>query len=198
MADQIFEGFSITHAQVLDGSTTFENVTTGSTAWGDVYGVDQASLDVDQDQFDNPGDDVVKSTWYWLNFANVNIRAGYFSMTLIATLLGSTAGGLITSSGAGSTQLFRQDLWHQDSMNIGRKPLLLRALSKDKSGTVRTLDFGLYSVQFAPVSFDGPAYKDGLKVNYNGRALFSSTDEVGATFSDGKQRIGAIISRGLV
>lgn len=31
----IVEAFSLTHAQVLDGSTAFDAVTTGSSDWGD-------------------------------------------------------------------------------------------------------------------------------------------------------------------
>lgn len=190
MADPRVEAFSLTHAQVLDGATTFHNALTLGQDY-DIYGVDQASLEPDTDSFENEGDDAVLSTWEWLNFASVNVRAGYLSFPLIATLTGQA----IASSGAGASQWLEMDLWHEDSFNVGSRPMLIRMPSKDANGAVRLLDIGLYKVSFAPMTFDGPAYKDGLKVNYNGRALLSPTDETGATFADGKKRIGRLISR---
>ena len=73
--------------------------------------------------------------------------------------------------------------------------MIIRMPSKDHLGAVRYLDIGLYSVSFAPITFDGPQYKDGLKVNYNGQALMSTVDELGATFADSKKRIAKLISR---
>jgi hypothetical protein len=66
--------------------------------------------------------------------------------------------------------------------------------SKDSRGAARDLLIGLYKVSFAPITFDGPSYKNGLKVNYNGTALLSAFDEVGAAFSDGKKRLGRLLS----
>jgi hypothetical protein len=193
MASPIFEAFSITHAQVLDGSTAFADVETSSSDWGDIYGVNQGSLTPDGDSYENQGDDATLSTWEWLNFAGLEIQAGYMSLPLIANLTSRD----IASSGAGDTQLFELDLWHEDSFNVSPRPVILRMPSKDKNGVVRTLDIGLYKVSFAPVTFEGPQYKDGLKVNYNGKALLSATDELGAAHGDGKKRIGKLISRGL-
>jgi hypothetical protein len=58
---------------------------------------------------------------------------------------------------------------------------------------VKVLTIGLYRVEFAPITFDGPRFKDGLKVNYAGKAVYSPVDEVGATFSDGKKRVGRLM-----
>lgn len=189
--DPIVEGFSLTHAQILDGSTAFRDVSTGTSSWGDVYGVNDASLDPDTDSYENQGDDATLSTWEWLNFAQIQVQAGYVSFPLIANLTGQT----LSSSGTGDNVFFELDLWHEDSFNVPRRPMIIRMPSKDKSGNVRTLDIGLYSVSFAPITFDGPQYKDGLKINYSGRALPSLVDEKGAAFADGKRRIGRLISR---
>ena len=187
----IVEAFSLSHVQILDGSTAFADVTTGSTAWGDVYGVNDASLDPDTDSYDNEGDDVVRSTWNWLNKAELAVQAGYVSFALIANMTGRT----ISSTGSGDSIVYGIDLWHEDDFNVPRKPMIIRMPSKDHLGAVRYLDIGLYTVSFAPITFDGPQYKDGLKVNYNGQALVSTVDELGAAFSDGKGRVGKLISR---
>lgn len=187
----IVEAFSLTHAQVLDGSTAFDAVTTGSSDWGDVYGVNDASLDPDTDNYDNEGDDAVLSTWNWLNKADVQVQAGYFSFGLIAGLTGRT----ISSSGSDDSIVYGLDLWHEDDFNVPRRPMIVRMPSKDHLGAVRYFDIGLYSVSFNPITFDGPSYKDGLKVNYGGQALMSTVDELGNAFPDGKRRVGKTISR---
>lgn len=187
----IVEAFSLSHVQILDGATAFADVTTGSNAWGDVYGVNDASLDPDTDSYDNEGDDVVRSTWNWLNKAELAVQAGYVSFALIANMTGRT----ISSTGSGDSIVYGIDLWHEDDFNVPRKPMIIRMPSKDHLGAVRYLDIGLYTVSFAPITFDGPQYKDGLKVNYNGQALVSTVDELGAAFSDGKGRVGKLISR---
>jgi hypothetical protein len=185
------EAFSLTHAQVLDGATSFDSVTTGTTAWGDVYGVNDASLDPDTDSYDNEGDDAVMSTWNWLNKADVQVQAGYFSFALVAGLTGRT----ISSTGSGDEIVYGLDLWHEDDFNVPRRPMIVRMPSKDSVGAVRYFDIGLYTVSFNPITFDGPSYKDGLKVNYGGQALMSSVDELGEPFADGKRRVGKTISR---
>lgn len=187
----IVEAFSLTHAQVLDGATAFSAVETGSSAWGDVYGVNDASLDPDSDSYDNEGDDAVLSTWNWLNKAEVQVQAGYISFPLIAGMTGRT----ISSSGSDDAIVYGLDLWHEDDFNVPRKPMIVRMPSKDHLGAVRYLDIGLYTVSFNPITFDGPTYKDGLKVNYGGQALMSTVDELGAEFSDNKKRVGKLISR---
>jgi hypothetical protein len=185
----IVEGFSLSHAQILDGATAFM-AADATKITEDVYGVDDGSLDPDTSDFDNEGDDAVLSSWQWLNFANVSVRAGYLSFPLVAHITGAA----ISSSGSGATIAYGMDLWHEDSMNVASKPMVLRMPSKDRDGKVRNLTIGLYKVSFQPITFDGPTYKDGLKVNYKGKCLMSPTDEVGALFADGKKRIGKLIS----
>lgn len=191
MSSPIVEAFSITHAQILDGSTAFADALSLGQDY-DVYGVDQSTLEPNTGEYENEGDDVVLSTWEWLNYAQVNVRAGYVSFPLIANLTGQA----ISSSGADPDEVFELDLWHEDHFNVQPKPMLLRMPSKDKNGVVRLLDIGLYKVSFAPITFNGPQYKDGLKVNYAGKALLSDTDESGAAHADGKKKVGRLISRG--
>jgi hypothetical protein len=126
-----------------------------------------------------------------MNKAELAVQAGYVSFALIANMTGRT----ISSTGSGDSIVYGIDLWHEDDFNVPRRPMIIRMPSKDHLGAVRYLDIGLYSVSFAPITFDGPQYKDGLKVNYNGQALMSTVDELGATFADSKKRIAKLISR---
>lgn len=183
MSAPTIEGFSITAARILDG-------TTGATAlFGDIYGVREGTLAVDTGNFDNTGNDSVLSSWFWFNYANLTVQAGYLPFQTIAMLSGSA----ITSSGAGATDFYSLPLWNKSSLNQPRKPVLLRIPAKDQLGVVRTLDIVLYSVQFQPITFDGPTYKDGLRINYGGRALMSAFDEVGAALPE--PSIGRLVSR---
>jgi hypothetical protein len=183
MATKIVEGFSISHAAILNGSTGAEQ------SWGDVYGVREGSLEVDSDSYDNTGDDAVLSTWYWFNYATVTIQAGYVSFDLLQGLTGAT----MTSSGSAPNDYYNLPLWNESMLNQPTRPMLLRIPSKDSGGATRTLDIVLYKVQFEPFSFDGPTYKDGLLLNYSGRALISSVDETGASLTE--RAVGRLVSR---
>lgn len=188
----IVEAFSLSHAQILDGQTTFLSAIAQATAavGEDIYGVSEASLEPDTDEFDNEGDDVVMSNWAWLNFAEIEVQAGYVSFPLIANLTGQT----VSSSTNGGKQILGLDLWHEDSFNVAPKPMIIKMPSKDKDGTPADFVIGLYRVQFKPIVFEGPVYKDGLKINYNGKALYASSDETGSAFSDGKKKIGRLLA----
>lgn len=294
---RIVEGFSLNHAQILDGAETFEAALARTDLEGwDIYGVNEASLDPDTDQYINEGDDAQLSVWNWINGADVSVQAGYVSFPLIANLTGEditesgataeaqtititggptggtytlTYGGQtttgipynataaqvasalaalstldaddiavtggphpgtpivvtfdmsagdvaqMTASGAGLTGgttpavavtttaqsadtedvIYSMPLWSEDSMNVPPRPMLTTMPSKDNRGRVRLFVIGLYSVQFAPITFDGPAYKEGLKINYGGRAVTSAYDETGTAFPGGKKRFGTLVSR---
>lgn len=192
MADHRNEGFSLSHAAILNGTTGIEET------FGDIYGIRSGNLELDQDSYDNTGDDSILSTWNWANKANVTVQAGYIPFNTLALISGST----VTSSGSGDTQTFSLPLWEERQMNTQPRPMLIRVPSKDAMGVARVLDFILYKVQFQPFSFDGPAYKEGLLLNYNGSALFSSVDEKGAQVLDSKtgqptKAIGRLLSRGI-
>ncbi len=169
MPAQPIEAFSLSHAAILDGATGLEEVD------GDIFGVNEGSLDPDTDEFENEGDDVVLSTWEWLNFATVTIQAGYVTFALISLLTGE----VVTSSGTAPDDFYEIEIWTDRSFNVASKPMYLRMPAKWADGTVRELEGVLYKVSFAPLTFDGPAYKDGLKINYSGKALLSDTDEAG-------------------
>jgi hypothetical protein len=183
-----FEGFSISHAAIL-GATGVEDVS-GSM---DFYGVRDGSLDVDTDSYDNTGDEAVLSTWSWFNFATVTIQAGYVPFNLIGLIAGDT----VTSSGVAPADYYNVPLWSEKSLNQPRRPMYLRIPSKNAAGLPRDFDIILYSVQFDPFGFDGPTYKDGLLLNYSGRALMSSIDEAGATIAAGRA-IGRLVNRPVV
>lgn len=192
MATKNIEGFSISHAAILDGTTGLEET------FGDLYGIRSGSLELDQDSYDNTGDDAILSTWNWANKVNVTIQSGYIPFATFQLITGS----LVTSSGSGASEILSAPLWEQRQMNTQPRPMLVRVPSKDSAGVVRNLDFILYKVQFQPFSFDGPSYKEGLLVNYNGSALFSDTDHTGAPVLDSvtgqpTTAIGRLISRGV-
>lgn len=183
MATPIVEGFSLSHAAILDGTTGAEEVD------GDIYGIRQGSLEVDSDSYDNTGDDAVLSTWFWFNYANVTVQSGYVPFKTIALIAGVT----VTSSGSAPNDYYSLPLWNQESLNTAPRPMLIRVPSKDKDGVVRTLDFVLYKVNFQPFGFDGPSYKDGLLLNYSGRAVMSDKNERGQALSE--PAIGRLVSR---
>lgn len=183
MTSTTVEGFSLTHAAILNGTTGAEE------AAGDIYGVRTGTIAVDTGNYDNTGDDAVLSSWFWFNFATVTIQAGYIPFDTIALLSGSP----ITSSGTGSQDYYSLPLYEETSLNQPARPMLIRVPSKDKNGAIRTLDFVLYKVNFGPISFDGPQYKSGLLLNYTGRAVMSDKDETGATLP--RRAIGRVINR---
>lgn len=183
MAGTTFEGFSLSHAAILDGATGAEETD------GDIYGVNQGSIELDTDSYDNTGDDATLSTWNWFNFATITVQAGYVPFKTLALLAGST----LTSSVSGADFAYSLPLWNQGSINTSPRPMLIRVPSKDVTGVLRVMEFVLFRVQFSPFNFDGPTYKDGLKLNYTGRATMSSVDEKGAVLTD--PAVGRLVNR---
>lgn len=183
MAGTNFEGFSISHAAILDGTTGLEE------EFGDIYGVRSGTIAADTGNYDNTGDDYVLSSWFWLNFATVTVEAGYLPFQTIGLLSGAT----LTSSGSGVGATYSMGLWEEDSVNQPARPMLIRCPSKDSDGQVRVMDFILYKVIFGPINFTGPSYKSGLLLNYTGRAVISDKDEKGTTLT--KRAIGRIVNR---
>lgn len=175
------EGFSLKHAQILDGTETFAAALarTELEQWK-LYGVNEASMEPDTDSFDNEGDDRIQSTWNWFNFAEIEVQGGFLPFKVISTITGAP----VTSTGTGSATQFAIDVWTDKSMNIAPKPMIVTMPSKDRMGTPRILVVGLYKVQFGPIGFEGPSYKEGLKINYTGKALQSDYDETGTQFVD--------------
>jgi len=181
MTAPIAEGFSISHAAILSGTTGAEV--------GDLYGCRSGSLDVDAGSFDNTGDDQVLSTWQWFNFATVTIDSGFIPFTTMALLTGAT----MSSSGTAPNDWWHLPLWNAGSLNQSRRPILLRMPSKNSDGTAsRFIDIVLYSCQLAPIKFDGPKYKDGLVVSWSAKCLMSSVDEKGTALSE--KAIGRLVS----
>lgn len=183
MTSKIVEGFSLTRAAILNGTTGAEEVD------GTIYGVRSGTVAADTGSYDNTGDDFVMSSWFWINFATITVQAGYVPFETIALLSGST----VTTSGSTPNDYYSLPLWPEDSVNQPPRPMLIRVPAKDKEGITRTLDFVFYRVQFGPFSFDGPSYKSGLLLNYTGRAVLSTTDEKGTTLA--KKAIGRLLNR---
>jgi hypothetical protein len=183
VSTQIFEGFSLSHAAILNGTTGAELAT--------LYGVRNGSITPDSGNFENTGDNVVLSEWFWLNFANVTIEEGFVTFGTLATIYGVT----VASSGVAPNDYYSLPLWTLNSMNQITRPMAVRVPSKDSAGTIYTLDYVLYKVQFQPFTFTGPSYKNGLTTAVNGRALMSTLDEVGNSLPASYPRsIGRLIA----
>lgn len=170
----VAEAFSIRHAAIIGPTGLTDH------KFGDIYGIRSGSLELDQDSYDNTGDDTVLSTWFWANKVNVTIQAGYVPFETLETIYGtkvlsSTSGGTLTTSFA---------FLEANRMQPKPRPVRLSLPSKDANGNEQVMDIILYKVQFQPFSFDGPAYKEGLLLNYNGTALMSDTDEKGQPVLD--------------
>jgi hypothetical protein len=173
----IYEAFSVSHAAILDG-------TTGAEA-ADIYGVRQGSVSINSDSHDNTGDDAVLSNWFWFNYAEITISSGYIPFSVIALLTGAPA--------TSSADTWSLPMWTQSSLNQSARPVLIRVPSKDSAGAARVMDIILYRVQFMPMAFDGPNYKDGMTLNYTGRAVISPVDELGASLTE--HAIGRLVNK---
>lgn len=198
MPANIVEGFSLSHAEILGDDGLAEE-------FGDIYGIRSGSLELDSDEYDNTGDDTILSTWYWGNKATVTVQGGYIPFETISLISGSSVTTTTDSTSPDDPTLstYELQLWEENSMNSKPRPMRIRIPSKDSDGNIRTLDIILYKVQFQPITFDGPSYKEGLLVNYNGSALFSSTDEKGEPVLDSRtgepsKAIGRLVSAPLV
>jgi hypothetical protein len=171
----VFEGFSLSHAGILDASSsTVTGAGTGAESQT-IYGVRNGTLATDSGNYDNTGDDFVLSEWFWFNFANITIESGFITFPTLAQVTGQT----IASSGTSPNDYYGLPLWVWSSLNQITRPVAMRVPSRDSQGAVRTLDFILYRVQFMPFNFTGPSYKNGLTVSMAGRALMSLYDEQG-------------------
>jgi hypothetical protein len=179
--NSIIEGFSVSHAAILSGTATPSET--------DIYGIREGTLDVDTDSYDNTGDDAVLSSWSWINFATLSIKSGYIPFDMIALLSGSS---VTTSGSTDATISYKIPLWNAKSMNQIARPVLIRVPSKDSLGNQRNFDIVLFKVQFSPITFDGPTYKDGMACNYGGKALLSSVDETGTVLAE--KAIGRLLS----
>jgi hypothetical protein len=189
-----FEGFSLSHAAVLDASGTGSPVPVGAGTGAEsqtLYGVRNGTLATDSGNFENTGDDFVLSEWFWFNFANLTIESGFMSFSTLAQVTGQT----ISSSGTSPNDYYGLPLWVWSSLNQITRPVALRVPARDSQGAVRTQDFILYRVQFMPFNFTGPSYKNGLTVSLAGRALMSLYDEQGNTLPASYPRsLGRIIN----
>jgi hypothetical protein len=114
-------------------------------------------------------------------------------------LTGGTVAVATTTPGTGGLDetTYSIPLWTETSFNTPPKPMIIVVPSRDSVGNVREFVFGLAKVQFAPITFDGPKYKDGLKVNYTGRSLLTDRDETGGAWADNpnRKRVGVLLSR---
>lgn len=187
-----FEAFSITRCQVLDGASTFLAALAALTVDDDVYGVNSGSLTPQTSSYSNEGNDKVLSTWDWMDLAELAVQSGYLSLPLYAAMSGGT---IVATEDIGPPvkQTKQIDLWHEDEIVTPPRPVILTMAAKDEDGVAANFHIGLYKVSFAPLGLEGISYKSGMKVNLNGKALFSAKDEVGAAHADAKSKVGTLL-----
>src|SRR5882672_3605918 len=134
MSTSTVEGFSITHAQILDGATDAYSVA-NAPPFGDFYGVDNGTLNPNTGTYDNQGDNRILSSWSFFNYADLTIETGYLDFPTYSQIYGDT----FTSSGTSPNDWYRMPLWSESSLNPGPRPVLLRTLGRDSLGAPRTL-----------------------------------------------------------
>jgi hypothetical protein len=120
------EGFSLSHAAILNGTTGAEE------AAGDIYGVRTGTIAVDTGNYDNTGDDAVLSSWFWFNYATVTIQSGYMPFDTISLLSGSTITSLRFT---GTNDYYSLPLWEETSLNQPVRPDA-RAAARPRTKTV--------------------------------------------------------------
>jgi hypothetical protein len=179
------EGYSVTGAMILNGSTSFA---TATSAFGDLYGVRTASVALNTSRYDNTGNNVILSSWNNADNATITVEAGYITFETLALLSGES----ITSSGSGPNDIYKIDPWTEDSINQSARPMLIRMQAKNRTKQLRDMYFGFYSVEFSPIKFTGPQYRNGLAVSYEGIAGFSEYDETGVLLP--KKSVMTIVS----
>lgn len=173
------EGFSVTRASVLG--------VTGTEA-AQLYGAQSITLTPDTTVINNSADDDVISVWIVLNSATINVQAGFLPFSVLAQLGGTT----LVSSGLSPSDYYGLPLWTQYQHNQPQVPMAIRMASRNSPGAQRTMDIVLYRVSIAVLDFTGIVFKTGLQVNYQGKVMFSSTDEAGNTLAG--PEIGRIVS----
>lgn len=173
--------FSLSHIGILDGATA-------ATELADVFGVNDASLEIESDSYERTGDDIILSTTRWLTKGTLSCRTNYLPLDAMALLYGTA----VVSGAEGLTM----QLWTESAMNIKPRPVVVVAPGEDHDGNPLTMRIVLYKVKFGQISFDQfMSYKEGLAVSLEGDALLSDKDELGAAFTDNYgKRIGKIVT----
>lgn len=181
MPSPVVQAFSISHAAILNGST--------SAGEQDIYGVRTGSLEPDIDSYTNSGDDNIQSIWNWFNFAALTIESGYITFDALAAISASA----VTSSGSAPSDYWSIPIWSASSLNLPSLPVLIRSTGRKSTGEYGFLEFILYKVQFDPIKLDGMSYKNGLMISFTGKCLISDKDELGNSLTDpavGRLRFG--------
>lgn len=180
MANPNITAFSLSHAGILDGSTAAEIA--------DLYGVNEGSLELETDQYERTGDDRILSTTRWITKGTLSLKSNYIPLDMLASLYGTP----VVSGAEGLTM----QLWTEKGMNIKPHPVVVQAPGETEDGTPLTFKIVLYKVKFGQFTFDQFfSYKEGLAVSFDGDALLSDKDELGAEFTDGLgARIGKIVT----
>lgn len=181
------EVFSISHAAILAGNEDAQAVGAEET-YGDFYGVDSGSISANIGNYKNTGDDRIISVWRYIEDVDVSIKGGFLPFDLINLVFGAT----ISSSGSGDNLRWDVPFLEEKWNNIAPRPVLVRCPSKDSDGNIRDFDMVLYEVHFGPIQLEGLAYKEGVKISWNGTAVISSTDEAGNTLS--RKAVGRFMS----
>lgn len=156
------EGFSISHAAILDGETTAEEA-----AKRDFYGVQSASVSANEESFEEVSNDIVIGSWNSISSINIEVSSGFMSLSIFDRFSFEDKKPLSL------------DLWNPSAINPAHVPILFRIPSRNQNGVYFNFDIVLFNVKLKPYSLDSLSYKEGLKVSYKGQAFLSDVDEVG-------------------
>lgn len=183
-APKAISSFSLSHVGILNGTTSAE--------LADLFGANESSLELESDVYERQGDDKILSTARWITKGTLTVGTNYIPLPLISSLYGTA----VVSSQIATKDAYTVQLWTEKGMNVAPRPVVVLAPGENEDGVPMDIKIVLYKVKFGPFSFSqSPSYKEGLAVSFEGDALLSDKDELGATFADGYgARIGKIIA----
>lgn len=186
-ARRTVEGFSVSHAAILDGTTAATET--------DIYGVRTASIAPDLGSADNTGDDGVLSTWNWFNFATLTVESGYIGFDLYAKLSGTTVdvGGIATSAyvlftpaaagGTGSGNAYDYSGPASTTFTVDGNSVALTTDLHDLAGTVAAVDAALPPAY--TVTTSGSQVRIALTAAGTGSIAIAGADAADVTGSPG-------------
>lgn len=156
------EGFSITHAAILDGETSADEA-----AKRDFYGVQSASVSANAESYEEKSNDIVIGTWNDISSIEIEVNSGFMSLSIFDRF------------SIEDTKPLLLDLWNPSAINPVHVPILFRIPSRNQNGVYFNFDIVLFNVKLKPYSIDSLSYKEGLRVSYKGQAFLSDVNEVG-------------------
>lgn len=173
------EGFSISEAVLLDPDTGLP------LEDGLLYGVKSGEITPEIDSWDDVSNDTYVDAWSEVKYLNVSISMSHLPVRALSLMTGSELD--IPDITQYQMELFERS-WGGQSFH----PMKITIPARDADGNNRVLYYLLYRVKFYDFDFMEASYKEGLPINFQGKAFISSVDEAGAALS--QPSFGRLIS----